>query len=177
MLRAGRAPVACRAPLPVASYVKRRGVDAAAAPPLGAVPLPPLGLCRLPLRRSLAGAAPPLRAHREPRSGVMVCTRSSGELAAEVRRARCFFLPLACAEVALSRRRRRSLARGLQRPAAHFANPSQLCSRGAAARRWLPLLARRARTRLNARARSSTAKRSCRASARAWPVLQKPCSC
>jgi len=85
MLRAGRTPVACRAPLPVASYVKRRGVDAAAAPPLAAKPLPLLGLRRAPQRRSLAGAAPPLRAFREPHSGVTVCARSSGERAAEVR--------------------------------------------------------------------------------------------
>jgi hypothetical protein len=118
MLRAGRTPVACRAPLPVASYVKRRGVDAAAAPPLAAKPLPLLGLRRAPQRRSLAGAAPPLRAFREPHSGVTVCARSSGERAAEVR----------CAALCVPVRFLSSLvASQASQPGARLAAPGAFC--------------------------------------------------
>ena len=74
MLRTGHAPVACQAPLPVAAYRKRRGVDAAAAPALASAPLALLGLHRFLWCRTLAGAAlpPSLRARRDIRLGVAV---------------------------------------------------------------------------------------------------------
>ena len=81
---AGHAPVACRVALPPASHRKRRGVDT--APALAAAPLASLlGVCHAPRCCLLTVAASPLRARREPRSDVMVCARSSGERAAEVR--------------------------------------------------------------------------------------------
>jgi len=61
------------------------------APALAAAPLASLlGFCHASRRCSLAGAASPLRARRGPRSGLMLCSRSSGERTAEVRPARCF---------------------------------------------------------------------------------------
>ena len=101
MLRAGRAPVACRAPLSGASYATRRGADAAAAPTVTPAPLRLLGLCRAPRRRSLAAAAAPL-SMRAPRSGVPACARSSGERAAEVRPARRFACRCASSKAAVS---------------------------------------------------------------------------